>query len=176
MPISRGPKTPEGQARSLANLVQYRDKMPREYHGVHQVALLQPQTRQLADQINAILSGDAGAYIRPADQVTVGLLAVALRRIKQAEEYLDKVGGLTNKQGQVRPVAELLVKLLKEARELCNTLGLTPQARARLGLNVARTSTDLAQLLAEEEVGAGGRGGEAGGPGAEMAGEPDQLR
>jgi len=161
-----GPRTPEGRARALMNLrpfqlqKQLQEKEEgkrahlyhgRDRHGVFGINLLQPQTRELAEQIADILRGDTLAYIRPVDEVAVGLLAVALRRIRQAEAYLDKVGSLTNKKGQIRPVAELLVKLLKEAREYCSALGLTPQSRARLGLNIARAGTDLAELLAETE-------------------------
>ena len=48
-------------------------------------------------------------------------------------------------------MAELMVKLLKEARGYCETLGLTPASRAKLGVDVARTF-DLAAAFAEGEV------------------------
>lgn len=131
----------------------------RDNHGVYEITLLQPQTRQVAAMLNGILEGEASSYIRPADQVTVGLLAVALRRIQQCEQYLDKVGSLTNAKGQLRPVTELLVRLLKEAREYCQALGLTPAARVKMGLDVARTF-DLAEAMAEKEVDKVGETGE----------------
>jgi hypothetical protein len=103
------------------------------------------------DTLQGILEGETASFIRPADQIMVGLLAVVLRRIKQCEQYLDKTGSLTNKKGELRPVAELMVKLLKEARGYCETLGLTPASRAKLGVDVARTF-DLAAAFAEGEV------------------------
>ena len=101
--------------------------------------------------LQGILDGETASFIRPADQITLGLMSVCLRRIQQCEEYLDKVGSLTNAKGQVRPVVDLLVKLLKEARSYCETLGLTPSSRAKLGVDVARTF-DLAAAFAEGEV------------------------
>ena len=161
-----GPKTPEGRQRALMNLRPFQQQKQeveieagererrfsgRDYHGAYEITLLQPKTRQVAAMLNGILEGEASSYIRPADQVTVGLLAVALRRIQQCEQYLDKVGSLTNAKGQIRPVAELLVRLLKEAREYCQALGLTPAARVKMGLDVARTF-DLAEAMAEKEA------------------------
>lgn len=138
-----GPRTPEGRARALANLRQFRQAHDR--HGVYAIDMAQPATRELADRIIQVLEGQD--LLRPADRVTVNLLAVTLRRIQQAEEFLDR-NGLVNSKGRVRPVAELLVKLLREAREYAAQLGMTPAARARLGLDTARTF-DLAAALAE---------------------------
>jgi len=152
-----GPKTPEGRARALMNLRPFWPKEGPDVPGVGGITLLQPQTRLLAEQLKAILEGDAATYVRPADEVALGLLAVVLRRVQQCERYLDRVGTLTTARGATRPAAELLLRLIREGRELCNSLGLTPQARARLGLNVARASTDLATLLAEEEEADGDR-------------------
>lgn len=154
-PRKRGPATPEGKEKSLANLIQNQEQaqlveieqgkrqrvqLDRDTHGVHSSAIeLQPQTRAIAEQINAIVAGDSAGFIKPCDRITVNLLATNLRRIQQAEAYLDKVGSLTNKRGAIRPVAELLIKLLREAREFCNVLGLTPAARAKLGADVSNT-------------------------------------
>lgn len=151
-PRKRGPKTEEGKQRALLNLAQNQETVQlteieagtrqrlykgREYSGVHTIDINQPATRAIAEQIHGILEGDSSAFIKPCDQISVNLLAVCLRRIQQIEAYLDKVGGMTNKKGSVRPIVEYLVKLLREAREYCNSLGLSPTARAKLGADSA---------------------------------------
>lgn len=151
-PSKRGPATPEGKAKALMNLAQNQEAAQlqeiaegkrkrlysgRDIHGVYLIDINQPQTKAIAQQISAILEGDPTGYIKKADQITVNLLAVCLRRIQQIEAYLDKAGGMTNKKGSVRPIVEYLVKLLRESREYCTTLGLSPAARAKLGADSA---------------------------------------
>lgn len=150
--MSRGPRTPEGIARVTATIQRVNAerrnvrRAPHEAHGVHAIARAQPATVALAAEILAILQGDGLGHIRPADRVTAELLAVCLRRIYQAESYLDRFG-LTGGRGEVRPVAGLLVQLLREARGYTEALGMTPLARARLGLDQGR-AFDLAAALA----------------------------
>lgn len=147
-----GPRSPEGiaavtrtiQAVNAARLNVRR--APPDSHGVHAITRAQPATMALAAEILTILQGDGLGHIRPADRVTAELLAVCLRRIFQAEAYLDRFG-LTGRRGEVRPVAGLLVQLLREARGYTEALGMTPLARAKLGLDQGR-AFDLAAALA----------------------------
>jgi hypothetical protein len=115
-------------------------------HGAYAIHSTQPETQALAAEILAVLDGEGLGHIRPADRVAVESLAVLLRRIRQAEAYLDRAG-LVRKSGDVRPVAQLLVRLLGEARAYCETLAMTPLARAKLGLDQGR-AFDIAAALA----------------------------
>jgi hypothetical protein len=115
-------------------------------HGVYAIHPSQPPTQALAAELLAILQGEGLHHVRQADRVTVELLAVALRRIRQAEAHLDRYGPV-GKGGALRPVAQWLTRLLAEARGYCETLGMTPLARARLGLDQGR-AFDLAAALA----------------------------
>jgi hypothetical protein len=148
-----GPRSPEGIAAVTRTIqaVNARGKnrhfAPRgDGHGVYAATRVQPATQALAAEILAILDGEGLGHIRPADRVTAELLATTLRRVHQAEAYLDRTG-LVAKGGTVRPLATLLVSLLREARAFCETLGMTPSARAKLGLDTARTF-DVAAALA----------------------------
>jgi hypothetical protein len=151
-----GPKTPEGLARvsqtiQRVNAEGRNIRGPGDPHGVHAISLAQPETRALAEHIIEILEGEGLGHIRPADRTAVELLAVCLRKIRQAEAYLDR-HGLVGRSGAVRPVAQLLVRLLREARGYCEALGMTPAARARLGLETGKAFDIAAALAAMREA------------------------
>jgi hypothetical protein len=57
-------------------------------------------------------------------------------------------GGLLDNAGEIRPAANLLVKLERQAETLRARLGLDPLSRARLGRDVAASSVDMAMLMA----------------------------
>jgi hypothetical protein len=114
-------------------------------HGTYAIHSTQPETQALVAEILTILQGEGLHHVRQADRVTVELLAVVLRRIRQAEAYLDRYG-LVGKGGALRPVAQWLTRLLAEARGYCETLGMTPLARARLGLDQGK-ALDIAAAL-----------------------------
>lgn len=139
------PKTPEGRQKALQNLVQYRPAK-REHHGAHAVRWSDEPVQRKREEILRLLEGDVGAVLKPADQTTVGLLAVALRQVELLNRHLEEKGPILP-SGQVRPALEMLAKLLKVALDYAGQLGMTPVSRARLGLDVARTA-DIAQLLA----------------------------
>lgn len=164
---SGGPQTPKGQEKALANLQPFQEEKQlseieegtrkrkfngRELHGVYTIELSQPGTRELAQQIQNQLEADGAAWIRQSDTLSIHLLALCLRRIKQADAHIDKVGSLTNQKGEVRPVLDLMVKLIKEAQSLADKLGLTPQSRVKLGLNTTRAA-GLAAFLADDKGG-----------------------
>jgi hypothetical protein len=151
--MKRGPRTPEGIARVTTTIQRVNAEGRNVHraargdaHGCYTVHAAQPATQALAAEILAVLDGEGLGHIRPADRVAVESLAVLLRRIHQAEAYIDRAG-LVRKSGDVRPVAQLLVRLLAEARAYCETLAMTPLARAKLGLDQGR-AFDLAAALA----------------------------
>lgn len=142
-----GPKTEEGKARALANLVQNRKPgSTKEQHGAHSVRLGDPIVQKKREEITALLEGDLGALLKPADQTTVWLLAANLRQQELLIKHLEKQGPIT-KAGTVRPALEMLVKLQRVALDYCNALGMTPASRNRMGLK-ATQGTDLAALFA----------------------------
>lgn len=165
----KGPKTEEGKEKALLNLQPFQEEKQqaeieegsrkrmfngREQHGVYTIELSQPGTRELAQQIQNQLEADGAGWIRKSDTLSIHLLALCLRRIRQADAHLDRVGSLTNQKGEIRPVTDLLIKLIKEAQSLSDKLGLTPQSRVKLGLNTTRAA-GLAAFLAD-----GGKGGQ----------------
>jgi hypothetical protein len=97
-----------------------------------------PRTREIADEIAAV----APVY-EPADTVTFDLLAITLRRIQLANAAVERADA----NGSAAPVAKALRDDLRGwirlARSLAGDLGLTPAARARMGLDVALTRRAL---------------------------------
>lgn len=147
-----GPKTPEGKERALANL-RPRNKQ-RDYHGVYSITEATPEVQQLSQQIRQLLGGDTLSHLRQADEVSIQLAATALRKVQQCEVYLES-HGLADTEGRLRAVAELEVKFMNTAMMLLDRLGLSPAARAKLGLHQAQAVTlaeALAQLEPEKEV------------------------
>lgn len=83
----------------------------------------------------AVMEGDGRRrHISPTDKVMVELLAVTLRCIRQVEEHLNS-NGLVASDGVVRPAAEYLVRLLREARACCEALVMTQPAQTRPALD-----------------------------------------
>ena len=133
-------------------------------HGVYRITVGQAETRELADRIMAVLEGDAD-IIKPADAAACSVLAVLLRRLQQADQYLD-AEGIVGPKGEVRPLLPVVVSMANTSLRYLEALGATPQARAKLGVTTGR-ALDLARLMAEAE---GAREAEA----IEGGGETDE--
>lgn len=129
---------------SLANLKQNQEPG----HGIYRITVGQPETQELAGRIMAVLEGDAD-IIKPADAPACSVLAVLLRRIQQADQYLD-AEGIVGPKGEVRPLLPVLVSMANTSLRYLEALGATPQARAKLGVNTGR-ALDLARLMADAE-------------------------
>jgi Phage terminase, small subunit len=107
-----------------------------------------PRTRAIADEVRASMP----AY-SPADEVTIELLAVTLRRVERATaaiEANDDMAGdsplspyLIPDAGAVRALRDDLRSWVNTAAKLAASLGLTPLSRAKLGLDVALTRRAL---------------------------------
>lgn len=131
---------------SLANLRQNRPELT---HGVYRIKVGQPETQELAGKLMAVLEGDDASIIKPADAAACSILAVLLRRLQAADQYLDE-NGLVDAKGQVRPIMPVVVSMSNTVLKYLESLGATPQSRARLGVNTGR-ALSLAQLMAEAE-------------------------
>jgi hypothetical protein len=101
-----------------------------------------PETIALADGIRASMPSYAAS-----DEVTIELLAITMRRVERATAAVDVADGMIGE----RPLAAYNVKgpELKALRDdlrgwirlcasLADSLGMSPLARSRLGLNVVR--------------------------------------
>ena len=130
---------------SLANL----RESQKPIHGVYEITVGQAETQALAGRIMAVLEGDAD-IIKPADAAACSVLAVLLRRIHQADQYLD-AEGIVGPKGEVRPLLPVLVSMANTSLRYLEALGATPQARAKLGVNTGR-ALDLARLMAQAEA------------------------
>ncbi len=131
---------------SLANLQQNRPELT---HGVYRITVGQPETQELAGKLMAVLDGDDASIIKPADAAACSIVAVLLRRLQAADAYLDE-NGLVDAKGQVRPIVPVVVSMSNTVLKYLESIGATPQSRARLGVNTGR-ALSLAQLMAEAE-------------------------
>jgi hypothetical protein len=106
-------------------------------------------------EIEELVAGDApvrgrGGGIPHHDRIEVSLLARCLVQMERAETYCAIHGFIDEKTGAVKPAAEHLARLRKEAARHLDALGMNPTARARLGLDLART-VDLATAMSERD-------------------------
>ena len=103
-------------------------------HSAYAVVQLGPRVAELAEDLR-----DAVPAYSPSDEVAVRLLAVTLARLEASSAALEGASPAD--------LARLRVDergWLNSARRLLNDLGMTPTSRARLGLDITR-STSLAQ-------------------------------
>jgi len=156
MPAKRG--TP-GRRRSDANLLPAPPAPPigngrAIRHGAY-AALAAERLDAKARAVFDALATDAPVRDRgalpAADSVAVRLLADALFRLDDVAEYLARCGWADAK-GNLRPALHVETRLRSQALDLLDRLGMTPTARARLGLDLVRAgqALDLAQHWAQE--------------------------
>lgn len=104
---------------------------------------------ELYDALAAAAPVRENGQLPVADEAAFDLAARALARHRQVDEWIAEHGPL-DENGVPRPALVLLEKGLRNTAELLAQLGLTPTARARLGLDVARGQS-LAQALSEPD-------------------------
>jgi hypothetical protein len=68
------------------------------------------------------------------------VLARKLARLKMVSEHLDE-DGYFNKRGNARPSVKLELELLRSVEKSLESLGLTPAAAAKLGVDLTRSHT-----------------------------------
>ena len=146
---------PAARERQLANLRQAPaapagNRRALRHGGYAEVARgrLEERTRQVFDElaVDAPLRDELGE-LPAADHLIVSLLAQALIRLEDVTAYLT-VHGLLDAKGKVRPAAELEGRLRREAADYARELGLSPRARASLGLELTRMASAGEQLEA----------------------------
>ena len=93
----------------------------------------------------------------PADVAAVRQLADTLLRIETIGEYLSRKGW-EGEDGKPRPILEFEARLRAHSLELMRELGMTPAARARLGLDITRIATAGEKLDEHLQQRYGGQG------------------
>lgn len=149
-------RRPDARGRQLANL---RNAPPAplgnqravRHGGYAEVARerLDERTRRIFDElaVDAPLRDEAGE-LPAADHLIVSLLAQALERLERVATYLSLYGVLDETTGIPRPAAEYERRLRGDAADYARELGLSPRARASLGLDLLKTQTAHAELEA----------------------------
>lgn len=158
MPAKRG--TP-GRARSDAQLVAptpapIGNQRRLEHGGWAAVAPERLEAR--VAELVALLGHDvpmktADGRLPAADTVAVTLLAQQMLRLEDVREYLGR-RGWQDKRGDPRKAVALEERLQASILRLLEQLGMTPAARAKLGVDIIR-GLDLAQHWAGQEASGG---------------------
>jgi hypothetical protein len=115
-------------------------------HGAYSTLHLGKRAAQLAAEVR-----DTAPVYEDCDEPTVRLLALTLARVEAATKALDKIDQLATSgtDGIAVYQSELHARLRQDLRgwihtsvKLAAELGLTPQARGRLGVSVAQIQTE----------------------------------
>ena len=115
-------------------------------HGAYSETALMPLTEKKMAFIEGILSG-AKLMITPVDNIAKELLARNLAKVDLIDKFLAERGlFLSLEEGRPQPILKIYWMALNSATRLCESLGLTPAARARLGLKAAQ-AVDLASQV-----------------------------
>lgn len=145
--LQPAPPAPPGNTRALK-------------HGAYaQIARVDDQVREIIDAIAEdvpLRERDGG--LPAADTVIVQLLAETLVRRAGIADYLERESKAAADED--RPprleasVLDLERRLRQEAARYCDQLGMTPQSRSRIGLDLARSGAaagDLSRALSERD-------------------------
>ncbi len=99
--------------------------------------------------MEAICASDA-PWIAPTDQPLLAELAGVLNGLAYTRPWLEEHGYL-DRRGAPRAAAKLYLRQVRLAGELAHRLGLTPQARVKLGLKAAQTTEIAAKQPVRSE-------------------------
>jgi hypothetical protein len=128
------------------------------HRGFAQIAhdQLDAKTLSIMDALSAdapLRSTDGALPVH--DSAAVALLADCLCRLEMLRTDIATHGVLVERgkrKGQVRPAVDLEAKLRREATSMLNELGMTPKARAALGVDVKRAESIADELEAAREA------------------------
>jgi hypothetical protein len=145
---------PAARARSLANLRAGsggdRGLQRATKHGAYAVIAereLDGKVRELFDAIGADLPvRDFDGGVPAQDAIPLRMLAETLLRRERVRET-ELRHGIEAPDGKLRGVVEFGLRLDGQALRLCEQLGLTPAARAKLGLDLVRAQSASDRLL-----------------------------
>jgi hypothetical protein len=123
-----------------------RRSRPVERHGATADLALGQRASEIATGLRDLVPAASSS-----DDPTIQLLALVLARIEKASEHIDR-HGILDRRGSPRAVLKVLSAWENTAARLLRDLGMTPAARAHLGLELVRanaavrTSADLSKL------------------------------
>jgi hypothetical protein len=111
---------------------------------------LNAKTREVFEAVSADAPlRDVDGGLPRHDTVAVAMLAQALCRLEDVGAYLT-LHGLIDDHGEPRAAVDIERRLRVEIADALDSLGMTPRARARLGLDLARTvEFDLARAMSD---------------------------
>lgn len=109
-------------------------------HGAYSVQTTDAKTGVLVGHLRDILAGEPQAILSDADLPVLESAAVLIRQRHRLAEWLE-ANGPVDEDGKIRPAVDALVRISRVLLEHAGQLGMTPSARARLGLDVARTAS-----------------------------------
>ena len=158
---------PDARARQLANLRsgqragnltpgagQERAALANTRHGAYSSALLANVEGEVVELRDALAEAapvrDAAGQVPAADYTALEIAARRLKRYRHLSSWLDLHGRIDEETGDVKPAARLELDAEKALTASLDALGMNPQARARLNLNLART-VDLATAMSEPD-------------------------
>jgi hypothetical protein len=142
------PKTPQGKARALANL---RNAPPAPAgnqrsvtHGAY-AAIAEAELRDEELRVYQALGADVpvrgdGGGLPREDSIIVRQLAEALVRLNRLTSHVV-ARGIQRDDGSLRPAVELELRVRGHVLDLLRELGMTPRARAALGLDLVRVQS-----------------------------------
>lgn len=115
-------------------------------HGAYSKFALVPLTSEKIIEIKEIIAGERSA-VAPADVLMINLLARVLAQIDLMSKFLSEHGYFADEErGQPWPVVQPLLAAIDKAAKICDKLGLTTDARLRMGRNLLETE-DLATKI-----------------------------
>jgi hypothetical protein len=113
-------------------------------HGGRAVVAHEARARELADDLRELVPARS-----EADEPMIRLLALTLAQVEAMAGWLSE-HGLVDEDGEARSILKHFGTMLNSAARIADRLGLSPLARAQLGLDLSRTDHDALRRLAEE--------------------------
>jgi transcriptional regulator with XRE-family HTH domain len=109
------------------------------------------QPRGVEALVASVPIRDERGELPVADEAAVEIAARALKRWREVSTWCDAYGRLDERTGAIKDAADYELWCERRLHEALDVLGLSPTARAKLGLDLARASQfDLARHWAED--------------------------
>ncbi len=116
-------------------------------HGAYSEAITAPLVEAKKKELQAIIEEAKVPFILSIDTFLITGLARSLVRLERFDAYLEEHGDVISKT-KMNPVIKVYFTALETARRHCESLGLSPSTRARLGVDMAK-HRDLVEKMAE---------------------------
>ncbi len=103
---------------------------PAVTHGAYSAKALASRVEELTDELRGVVPG-----AKAADDTAIRLLALLLAQIEAVNAWIAERGLFKRAgRGEPQPILAMQTRWIGAAAKLCDQLGLTPTARARLGV------------------------------------------